>query len=60
MPVPSLLLKGPAPKPYFRPFFLIFQSPLGELIKIYCPPLKREGGVGVQIMEDIYIWFKVG
>ena len=42
-----------APAPYFHPPFLIFQIPpsLGEVFKIYSPPLKRNrGGLNYDIL----------
>ena len=40
--IQPILLRRPAPAPYFHPLFLIFQSPpapSGEVIKIYLTPL---------------------
>ena len=42
-----LLLRRPAPAPYFHTSFKFFRlPPLGELIKIYFSPLKEKGEGG--------------
>ena len=57
MPVP-LLLRRPAPEPYFHPLFFIFlQFSLSrEVIKIYSPsPFKRGGGANYVVLYCLSI-----
>ena len=52
-----LLLRRPAPAPYFYSLFLFFRfpSPLGEVIKISSPPLKKKGVLQTMAWSVAYV-----
>ena len=56
MTFPSLLLRRPAPTPYFHPLLKIFQCPPpGEVIKIYFPRFKKRGVLATHFLALVQL-----